>query len=591
MVINMVFGQEEYELGMLGRQGENIETVLRIDCTSVLEECPGATIGVRWKDNVPGEEYYDLAVTKAEDGIYEAKLTTMDLRYAGNKDIVVRVIEGEWEKRSCTFMGYVAKSLFDFRPPAGPVSDYLSRLMKALAKAEEIQKHGPVIGENGRWYIFDGGAYVDTGVKAEGRDGEDGYSPTLTAERVENGVKLTVTNKESTKEVWVYDGEKGDNATDEQIRAAVDAYMQDNPVTGGGLTSAQITALDGMFKVAAYSKADVPIEYAAFKAAFGIEDVEEPEEPDTPVVTTYSIINELVNVTSDNSANSVNENAAYTAHLTANEGYTLEGGSVTVLMGGVDITATAYADGVITIAAVTGNVEIIASAVEEQTASGELVTDGLVFDFDFRNVTMEAYNLSGWGNVYRTVDKTNTALLFGNAEGTGDNVGLQGYSFRENRQVASETEKVRLGTAYTAQALYRKKTAGAKGFVGGQMFNWGWSGNLGLSTGTLTPKYLAETTETAVSGAQMVTISDTADYAVITYVADGASLKIYYNAELIYTYDGATYDGFTQWQDYGTPNSQYNQSYAVAFVGYNRALTEAEIIDNLAYFKTLEVTA
>ena len=40
---------------------------------------------------------------------------------------------------------------------------------------------------------------------------------------------------------------------------------------GGGLTSAQITALDGMFKSAAYTE-DASTAYSAFKVAFGISD-------------------------------------------------------------------------------------------------------------------------------------------------------------------------------------------------------------------------------------------------------------------------------------------------------------------------------
>lgn len=46
-----------------------------------------------------------------------------------------------------------------------------------------------------------------------------------------------------------------------------------NTGSGGGLTSAQIAALDGMFKVCAFTKDDVSAEYNAFMAAFGIEDV------------------------------------------------------------------------------------------------------------------------------------------------------------------------------------------------------------------------------------------------------------------------------------------------------------------------------
>ena len=75
-----------------------------------------------------------------------------------------------------------------------------------------------------------------------------------------------------------------------------------------------------------------------------------------------SITNSLTHVTSSNAAVSVEDGTAYTATLTAEGGYTL--GDVTVTMDGTDITATAYNSdtGVISIAAVTGDVVITANA-------------------------------------------------------------------------------------------------------------------------------------------------------------------------------------------------------------------------------------
>lgn len=71
--------------------------------------------------------------------------------------------------------------------------------------------------------------------------------------------------------------------TDEQIAAAVEAYFAEHPVVGGeGLTTAQITALDELFKIAAY-KADASAKYAAFRQAFGLDEPSEPDEPDVPV--------------------------------------------------------------------------------------------------------------------------------------------------------------------------------------------------------------------------------------------------------------------------------------------------------------------
>lgn len=74
----------------------------------------------------------------------------------------------------------------------------------------------------------------------------------------------------------------------------------------------------------------------------------------------YTVTNSLTNCSTSNSADTVAKDAAYTATITAASGYEL--GSVTVTMGGVDITSTAYANGVITIPTVTGNIVITATA-------------------------------------------------------------------------------------------------------------------------------------------------------------------------------------------------------------------------------------
>ena len=81
------------------------------------------------------------------------------------------------------------------------------------------------------------------------------------------------------------------------------------------------------------------------------------------VVAGYSITNNLTNVSTSNSTRSAKEGSAYTAQLTADSGYTL--GTVTVTMGGVDITSTAVSDGAIQIDAVTGNVVVTATAVSD----------------------------------------------------------------------------------------------------------------------------------------------------------------------------------------------------------------------------------
>mgnify|MGYP003289447014 CR=1 FL=1 len=74
----------------------------------------------------------------------------------------------------------------------------------------------------------------------------------------------------------------------------------------------------------------------------------------------HAITSKLYNVTSSNTDKSAEDGAAYTATLTPDADYNFK--EVVVTMGGKDITATAYQNGVVTIAKVTGGVVITAKA-------------------------------------------------------------------------------------------------------------------------------------------------------------------------------------------------------------------------------------
>lgn len=78
------------------------------------------------------------------------------------------------------------------------------------------------------------------------------------------------------------------------------------------------------------------------------------------MVEAGTVTQTLTNVVSSNKALMVDKNSSYSTTLTAKEGYSL--GTVTVEMGGTDITNTAYSSGVVSIASVTGNIVITASA-------------------------------------------------------------------------------------------------------------------------------------------------------------------------------------------------------------------------------------
>lgn len=78
-------------------------------------------------------------------------------------------------------------------------------------------------------------------------------------------------------------------------------------------------------------------------------------------VSYYSVTVSAVGATVSSSATTIAEGDSYSGTITLNEGYTLD--SVTVTMGGVDITSTAYSNNTITIAEVTGDISITVATI------------------------------------------------------------------------------------------------------------------------------------------------------------------------------------------------------------------------------------
>lgn len=109
-----------------------------------------------------------------------------------------------------------------------------------------------------------------------------------------------------------------------------------------------------------------------------------PTQVDPGAPIEYTVSNALTGCTTSNSAATVTEKTAYNATITAADGYTLDGASVSIKMGGVDITSTAYANGIISIGSVTGNVSISVTATVKSKYTNQVPisvnTDGTVYN-------------------------------------------------------------------------------------------------------------------------------------------------------------------------------------------------------------------
>lgn len=125
--------------------------------------------------------------------------------------------------------------------------------------------------------------------------------------------------------------------------------------------------------------------------------------------TFYSVASSVENCTISNSKSYAKAGARYTATLSATPGYTLTGATVAITMGGTNITSTAYSNGTINIANVTGNIGITVvaiSAVSTLTAtytpSGTVYAGGVLDDLIDDLVVTAVYTDSTTGEVPAT---------------------------------------------------------------------------------------------------------------------------------------------------------------------------------------------
>ena len=134
-----------------------------------------------------------------------------------------------------------------------------------------------------------------------------------------------------------------------------------------------------------------------------------------------SITKALSNCSIDNSKNRVIEEQGYGATITADDGYTLDGGTITITMGGVDMS-TYYSNGKIAIPNVTGDIVITATAVPSAPAYTNLA-DPSSEDW------MNGYKISGTGAITEASGKTLCNKIDCN---TNDVIRVKGVTFKDN---------------------------------------------------------------------------------------------------------------------------------------------------------------
>ena len=141
--------------------------------------------------------------------------------------------------------------------------------------------------------------------------------------------------------------------------------IDDIEAGGSGLSSTEKQLILTLFSKAAYAEDDASTAYDALENLW--------------TTTARTVTYTLSHVTSSNTSASVENGSSYTTTLTAASNYTLN--TVSVTMGGVDITSTSYSSGTVSIPSVTGNIVITATAVlAAQSITATYTQSGTVYD-------------------------------------------------------------------------------------------------------------------------------------------------------------------------------------------------------------------
>lgn len=164
----------------------------------------------------------------------------------------------------------------------------------------------------------------------------------------------------------------------------------------------------------------------------------------------YTITNNLTGVTTNNTATYVIESSTYTATLTVLEGYSLR--SVTVTMGGEDVTETVYVDGVVTIESVTGDVVIETKCLDLSTSihlvqggiNSSVRTDGLYLHTEIHSLYTNRASYVGF-DIQPTSGKTYRLEGLDSNNGVGIHYGIQ-YLTPEGLTTAQAGEYLVTGT-------------------------------------------------------------------------------------------------------------------------------------------------
>lgn len=182
---------------IIGRLEDGGVQIVRIDCTEWVEAYPHLTY-YRIEVTSPNGLVY-IPVTRMEGNVLIWPITQSDTATSGEGMYQVVATGADGEQKTSDhpklYILPVMPGTAQETPPApsqpwvDQVLDAAERAEESADKAETASAHSPVISEGGTWLLWDAdaGAYVDSGVKAVGRDGQPGKDAVVDATLTQSG--------------------------------------------------------------------------------------------------------------------------------------------------------------------------------------------------------------------------------------------------------------------------------------------------------------------------------------------------------------------------------------------------------------------
>lgn len=220
----------QIEVNVTGQKIERLNSPGSVEDTLNYLTCHFTFDGEEWDNTVKTAHFQNYATKK----IYSALLTegntcVVPWEALTDQGFVKFSVAGERENYRITTdteSFYNGETVYGGEPSEPPTPSQYDQL---IALAEQTKKIAESVRSDADAGKFDG----EPG--KPGDPGKDGVSPSAKVEETNDGAVITVTDATGATTAKLKngkDGNPGQNATDEQVQAAVDAYMEEHPIQG-----------------------------------------------------------------------------------------------------------------------------------------------------------------------------------------------------------------------------------------------------------------------------------------------------------------------------------------------------------------------